>query len=130
MVRHHPPVSERVLRAKRRAIESLYCGRIDAFQEIGFTDEHTHVTEFKKMRTVYNEPCRKIEVSSTTTTRNEPAKQGLEIKVMLRPEVSIPAGSTVILTQHGERRKFKMSGTPEIYSDHQVIPLTLFEEYA
>ena len=53
-----------------------------------------------------------------------------EIKLLLAPEVLVPPGSRIEVTQHGMTVSYSRSGKPAVYSSHQEILLELWKEYA
>ena len=124
------PVSNSYLKAKRRAVESLYCGRMFAYHKIKEFNNETCQTESYWLCHVFNEPCRIIRQSSGKTTKDELAKKSLQIKLLCRPELEIDAGSQIKVKQHGKDRWYKCSGESEHHSDHQSIPLEILEEQA
>lgn len=62
--------------------------------------------------------------SDTVTT----AAQG--IKLFLAPELVVPPGSRIEVTQHGRTESYAQSGKAAVYSSHQEILLELWRDYA
>lgn len=117
------PVSDRYMRSKKRAIESLYCGKMTVYNKEEITVNH--ITEFTD-RLVYEDiPCRICYQDSDPTSTNEPAKGEIDVRVILDNDIEIKDGSTVYITQHGKTGEYKRSGIPRHFSDHQTIPFTL-----
>jgi hypothetical protein len=50
--------------------------------------------------------------------------------LFIRPDLEINPGSIIEVTQNGRTTKYKRSGKPAVYTYHQEIRLTLYEEYA
>lgn len=130
MVTHNPPVPDRYLRARRRAIESLYCGRMSVTVKTPVRDPVTGIDSFVDSETVTDEPCRLCGQESDAADPAGPDRAAKGIRVMLAPEVSVPAGSTVRIEQHGAVGVFERSGRPRRFYDHQTIPLVRKGEYA
>lgn len=122
---HEPPVAVKYLKAKRKAIEKLYCGKLTIIEKIPVTDEKTHITEFKDFPVVEDVPCRLFYQSSNNTNTNEAgaAEATKTINLILKPELKVNAGSSIFITQHGVTLQYERSGEPRTYSDHQVVPL-------
>lgn len=120
-----PPIPEKCLRAKRKALESLYCGKLTIIEKIPVTNEETHITEFKDFPVVEDRPCRIVSQNSSNTDTNEAgaAESQKTIDVQLEPEMKVNPGSQIFITQHGVKRRYELSGDPETHSDHQVITL-------
>ena len=76
------------------------------------------------------EPCRLSFQSVSSTTKNEPAQADKNIRVHLSKDYEIPAGSIVVITQHGQTETYKCSSRPRHYSTHQIIELEIYEEHA
>lgn len=68
-------------------------------------------------------------LTSTSETNNAPSiSQG--VKLFLDSELSVPAGSKVVVIRNGKTFTYKASGEPGVFSNHQEIPLELFESWA
>ena len=50
--------------------------------------------------------------------------------LFIRPDLTIKAGSVIEVTQHGITTKYRRSGTPTVYTNHQEVILTLYEDKA
>lgn len=50
--------------------------------------------------------------------------------LLCSPELMIPPGSNITVTQDGRTYRFKASGMPEVYTTHQEISLENDEEWA
>ena len=131
MVEHNEnfPVPEKYLKAKRAAIESLYCGTLTATVKQEQTDKKTHITTFEEVTVLKDIPCRLSQQTIKSTTNDGPAVKAKTIRVFLAPEIEIPAGSKLIISQHGKTGVYKQSGEPYFKSDSQTIELE-FEAYA
>lgn len=117
--------------ARRKALQMLYRGTctVKTWEEV--TDPITKITKHQEVTKFENEPCKLSYVKQTTASpTGGPAVITQEIKLSLAPELEVPAGSRIIVTQDGVTKEFTRSGEPEVHMDHQHITLELFKEYA
>ena len=117
--------------AARRAIESRYTGlcTVKAYQEI--TDPVTHITRTRLVTIFEDQPCRLSYETLTAAVQTDTAAtiaQG--VKLFISPDVVIPAGSTITVTQAGRTTIYNKSGQAAVYPTHQEIILSLEDEYA
>lgn len=115
----------------RKAIESLYVGRCTITNSQAVFDPVTKRTTFKDVVIAENEHCRLSfssvkEASQTSTIANV----SQVVKLFIRPELVIAAGSKITVTQNGRTTKYVASGEPEVHSNHQEIILTLEDQKA
>jgi hypothetical protein len=94
-------------------------------------DPDTYQTSQKEVLIVEDEPCR-ISFNSEATTNPDTgvAEMSQFIVLFVRPDLDIAAGSVIEVTQNGRTTKYRRSGKPAMYTNHQEIRLTLYEEYA
>ena len=52
------------------------------------------------------------------------------LKLFTYPEITIPAGSKITVTQNGVVTECKHSGKPAMYNSHQEIPVELWRDKA
>ena len=119
---------EKAKRQARKAIESMYDGvcTISNYQNI--EDPITFVTELNEVEVIKDQPCRLSYSSIPSTTQTDTINAvSQSIKLFIAPEVNIPAGSKIVVTQNGRTTVYKNSGQPAIYSTHQEINLELYE---
>lgn len=122
---------EKAKRQARKAIESMYDGvcTISNYQNI--EDPITFVTELNEVEVIKDQPCRLSYSSIPSTTQTDTINAvSQSIKLFIAPEVNIPAGSKIVVTQNGRTTVYKQSGQPAIYSTHQEINLELYEDEA
>lgn len=116
--------------ARRKAIESLYKGLCTVMVCQEFDDPITHVTKHGEAPLFTDIKCKLSYEKQTSATRTGgPAVLTQTIKLFIAPELDIPAGSKIIVTQHGKTTEFARSGEPAVYMDHQEIILELFNGY-
>lgn len=123
---------DRARAAARKAQESLYEGVCDIVERQSYKDEHG-ATSFHEV-TVYQEvPCRVSfgglgnvnAASSGTVSEIEQV-----IKLFINPDITIKAGSKIIVTQNGETLEYHNSNVPMKYPTHQEIILDYFKRWA
>ena len=85
-------------------------------------------TEVQKL---HGEPCR-LSFSSISSTNEQDSAPRIQqaLKLFISKDVSIPAGSKIVVTQEGQMNAYAQSGKPAVYSTHQEIMLVPFMEYA
>ncbi|MFY0520915.1 hypothetical protein ACOMCU_24290 [Lysinibacillus sp. UGB7] len=94
-------------------------------------DSITHATTHKEVMLFTNQKCKlSFEKQTSTTPTGGPALIAQTTKLFIAPELDIPAGSKIIVTQHSKTTEYARSGEPAIYTDHQEIQLELFERYS
>ena len=111
----------------RQILEATYEGRMTAYRRIFQEKEGRTVQE--EVLLSKNVPCalswgggmqkrgRTVEQEKLPHIRNE-------ARVFLSPEIELPAGCRVIVSQHGATREFVSSGEGIVYPTHQEILLT------
>ncbi len=89
------------------------------------------VTVDKEVIQSENVPCRlshtKIEQSKKYTNLGHTVSQ--TVKLFLAPDVEVPTGSKIIVTQNGVTKVYRNCGESAIFSGHQEIALEIFEEW-
>ncbi len=117
--------------ARRKAVESLYKGlcTVKVWQEV--ENPVTHATTHKEVALLTDQKCKlSYEKQTSTTPTGGPALIAQTTKLFIAPELDIPAGSKIIVTQHNKTTEYARSGEPAIYTDHQEVQLELFERYS
>ena len=111
----------------KKAIQSLWTGVCNIF---GFKDTedrdgatiHTEVTLFENL------PCRLSFKNISQTSQTESfAVSSQIVKLFIAPEVYVPPGSVIEVTQNGVTRKYKHSGISAVYTNHQEIGLEAYK---
>ena len=78
-----------------------------------------------------DQPCRlSFETITTTGENNDAASIVQKAKLFVTSDITIPAGSKLIVTQNGVTGEYEKSGEPAIYSYHQEIMLDAFKGWA
>ena len=115
----------------RQAIESLYVGKCTITQRKKKFNYLTKVTSFEDEVLCENEPCR-LSYSTIAPSENTDTIAIVKqvIKLFLRPELEVAAGSKITVTQHGRTTTFVASGQSAVHTNHQEILLKLEDDKA
>ncbi len=117
------------MRRARTLLEGRYDGTCVVYQ---YEQERADTGEDIKERTVFLEdvPCRlsynRSPAASDSVTADT-MEQG--ITLFLAPELEIPPGCYIAVTQCGITTNYENSGPAKVYDTHQEIALKLAEEY-
>ena len=109
---------------QRKAIEALYDGvcTITGSREVPDGDG---VVEFEAVVICTDQPCHLSFGSSKTQTGTVATDTTQTITLFLAPEIVVPAGSHVVVTQNHATVEYNLSTTPAVYPTHQEIRFTL-----
>ncbi len=118
------------LKQAREAIQSMWTGICNIFWFKNSKNKYgTVVSEVKEL--YKNIPCRLSFKNISQTEQTESvAKTSQVVKLFIAPEVYVPPGSIVEVTQNGVTRKYKHSGISAVYTNHQEIILDVEQEKA
>lgn len=119
-----PPVS-------KNPLAKLWIGRCTVYEYQEVTDSVTYQTTHQLTAVINDEPCRlSYQKEQSTDINNGAAVVSQSITLFIRPDLTIKEGSVIDITQHGVTTRYKGSGKPAIYSNHQEIILELYEDNA
>ena len=105
----------------------LWKGRATIYEYQDITDPVTHQTTQEEVAVLVDEPCRmSYNHEQSTNVQNGAAVVSQSIKLFIRPDLVINPGSVIEITQHGVTQKYKGSGSPAVYCNHQEIILELY----
>lgn len=118
------------LKQAREAIQSMWTGICNIFRFKNSKNKYgTVVSEVKEL--YKNIPCRLSFKNISQTEQTESmAKTSQVVKLFIAPEVYVPPGSIVEVTQNNITRKYKHSGISAVYTNHQEIILDVEQEKA
>ena len=118
------------LEKAKKAIHSLWTGVCNIFWFKNSKNKYgTVVSEVKEL--YKNIPCRlSFKNISQTEQTESAAKTSQVVKLFIAPEVYVPPGSIVEVTQNGVTRKYKHSGISAVYTNHKEIILDVEQEKA
>ena len=106
----------------------LWTGRCTIYEFRDIVDPDTYQTVQEEVVVVVDEPCRlSYNREQATSTQNGVAVVDQSILLFVRPDLVINPGSVIEVTQNGVTEKYKGSGQPAVYSNHQQIGLQLYE---
>ena len=120
----------------KNPLSKLWVGKctISTYQDV--TDPETFQTTQQLVPIIVDEPCR-LSQNVVAHSRYELTSvvEGVPnieqyIVLFIRPDLDIPAGSVIEVTQHGRTEKYKRSSKPAYYTNHQEIVLELYEDNA
>ena len=114
-----------------KAIQSLWDGRATITVREGVLDERTGRTEPVERVTASELPCR---ISFATVKSTEPdeeaARVAQTVTLYIDPDLVIPEGAKITVTQNQVTTDYERSGKVAVYTDHQEVPLELWEGWA
>ncbi|MEK3851208.1 ABC transporter ATP-binding protein [Paenibacillus sp. FSL R7-0340] len=113
-----------IAEAERAALESTYEGVCRVEGQTTSKDPVTGTERPRKGVILDNQPCALSQASlpsaAQTDTNNDVAYDG---KLFIAPDVTIPSGSRIFVTQDGMNYEFQQSGEPFIYLTHQEVKM-------
>ena len=124
-------LSEAQMVKARSAVESLYHGTctITAYVK---TKKANGATAFTESVLYEDQPCRLSFSTIGQTQPNEDASSTVVqvVKLFLAPELQVPTGSKIAVTQYDVTTDYKASGKPAVYKSHQEIVLEIFKGWS
>lgn len=127
-------VSEAIKRAQRmhrKAIEATYDGTCRIYGMQSVKDPVTKVTRQEEAIVQDGVVCH-LSYSNTAPAAGSDTVAGVAqtIKLFLAPELVVPPGCRIEVTQQGRTESYAQSGKAAVYSSHQEILLEIWKEYA
>lgn len=114
-----------------KAIKSLWKGVCTVTVKSYETDESTGFAAETETVIYANRPCRISHKTVTVLSPTDHAYKKVQTTVLyISPDVKIPEGSKISVTQNGVTKIYKQSGVPAVYTQHQEIPIELVKEWA
>lgn len=114
----------------RKALEMFYIGVCDVILHEKVVNPTTKRTEFTETTSILGQPCRLSFSSPSPTSDGEVAKVVQQPTLFLSPDVVIPSGSKIIVTQNGRTTTYTNASETRLYGNHQEIALELFKGWA
>ena len=113
----------------RKTLELGYTGTftVTERQKIARDD---HSTGFAEAQTVTGQPCRLSFMTSPAAGDGDTAALTQSVKLFCAPEVNIPEGSRLTVTQNGVTGDYARSGTAALYDTHAEYVLEAFRGWA
>lgn len=127
-------VSETIKQAQRmhrKAIEATYDGTCRIYGMQSVKDPVTKVTRQEEAIVQDGVACH-LSYSNTAPAAGSDTVAGVAqtIKLFLAPELVVPPGCRIEVTQQGRTESYAQSGKAAVYSSHQEILLEIWKEYA
>ena len=120
----------KMVKSARKSIEMLYDGTCNVTISEKYTKPNG-ATVYRDIIQYENEPCRLSYSSSpSATTTDANANVSQSIKLFVKPELQIKAGSKIEVSQAGITKQFISAGIPTMYFTHQEINLESEDKYA
>lgn len=117
--------------ASKNPLAKLWIGRCTIYEYQDVTNSETYQTTQEPVPVLVDEPCRlSYNREQATDITNGTAIVSQSITLFIRPDIVIKPGSVIEITQHGVTEKYKGSGKPAVYCNHQEIILELYEDNA
>lgn len=115
----------------RKAIEILYRDKCTIVEYQPIKDPVSKRTSNKEVVILENQPCKISYKNIVSATEGKVAKLEQTIKLFISPNISIKAGSKLIITnQNNVTKEYVRSGESAIYPNHQEVILELFKDKA
>lgn len=112
-------------------LATLWKGKCTVYEYQDSTDYETYQTTQKLVPILVDEPCRlSYNHEQATNIRSGAAVVSQSITLFIRKDLVIKPGSVLEITQNDVTEKYKGSGQPAVYSNHQEIVLQLYEDNA
>lgn len=109
----------------------LWTGKCTIYEFQDEVNPYTYQTTQKEVAVLVDEPCRlSYNHEQATDIRSGAAVVSQSITLFIRPDLVIKPGSVIEITQNNVTERYKGSGQPAVYSNHQQIILQLYEDNA
>lgn len=106
----------------------LWTGKCTIYEYTDITHPNTYQTTQELVPVLEDEPCRlSYNREQSTNIQSGAAVVSQSITLFIRPDLVIKPGSVIEITQNGVTEKYKGSGKPAVYRNHQEIVLELYE---
>lgn len=119
-----------ILKSAKDAIKSMWSGLCTVYKNEKSKNKYGIVTS-EKVEIYKDEPCH---LSFENVNQADQTELGANVSqvvtLFISPEVYIPPGSMIEVTQNNVTRTYKHSGISAIYTNHQEIILELEQEKA
>ncbi len=114
-----------------KALRGLWTGRCDLFVQETVVNLANGRDVTEEVQRLSGEPCRLSFSSVSSVKENSNAALTHQVvRLFIGPDVKIPPGSKLVITQGSYKGTYKKSGAPAVYSTHQEVVLELEEEWS
>lgn len=112
---------------RRKAFEKMFNGTCTIIIKQEY-EKGNGATGFTDVATVTDEPCRlSFSSSPVATDSGTVTLANQSVKLFISPEISIPEGSKITVSQDGVTRTYKRSGMPIIRDVIQSVELEVLD---
>ena len=114
----------------RQAIERLYRGTCTVTVRKEYEKENGS-TGYRNEVVLENQPCHLSKSNISSAQNGEVAASVSQtMELFISPDVDIPPGSIITVTQNGETVDYKRSGVKAKYDSHQEIMVELCDRWS
>ena len=117
-------------RLHRGIVETTYDGTCRIYGMQSGKDPETKVTRQEEVLVQEGISCH-LSYSGTVPAAGSSTVTAVAqtVKLYLAPELAVPPGSRIEVTQQGKTESYGQSGKAAVYSSHQEILLEIWKEY-
>lgn len=113
----------------RKALERGYTGTFTVTEQKKVV-RADHSTGFAEVQTVTDNPCRLSFTTSPAAGDGDTATLTQSVKLFCAPEIIVPEGSRITVTQNGVTEEYARSGMVAMYDTHAEYALEAFRGWA
>lgn len=113
----------------RKALERGYTGTFTVTERKKVV-RADHSTGFTEVQTVTDIPCRLSFTTSPVAGDGDTATLTQSVKLFCAPEIIVPEGSRITVTQNGVTEEYARSGMVAMYDTHAEYVLEAFRGWA
>lgn len=113
----------------RKALERGYTGTFTVTERKKVV-RADHSTGFAEVQTVTDNPCRLSFTTSPAAGDGDTATLTQSVKLFCAPEIIVPEGSRITVTQNGVTEEYARSGMVAMYDTHAEYVLEAFRGWA
>lgn len=113
----------------RKALERGYTGTFTVTERKKVV-RADHSTGFAEVQTVTDNPCRLSFTTSPAAGDGDTATLTQSVKLFCAPEIIVPEGSRITVTQNGVTEEYARSGMVAMYDTHAEYVLGAFRGWA
>ena len=114
---------------REKALRMLWKDRCTVIVRQEHTDPVTKLTDFVETELFPEEPCKLSFETLTASDGDQTAAAAQSTKLFLDSELTVPAGSKIIVTRNGQVFVFSRSGEPGVFTHHQEIQLEKWKRW-
>lgn len=115
----------------KAAQELMYNGTMTVYQQTPGQADSDGITRHTSTAILTDQPCHiSYNTIDSNNQENNAGNLHQEIVLYCDPDLTIPEGSKITVTQNGVTCDYQLSGKPAVFMSHQEIDLVVFREYA